>query len=120
MKLNHAQIDRYNNDGYLFLPNLFDAEEIDAMLGQLPHLLQKEHPGRILEKNGVDVRSVFGAHQFNGLLDGISRLDRIVMPVTQLLGAPAYIYQTKINSKKALSGDSWEWHEDFPFWHLEI
>ena len=33
--------------------------------------------------------------------------------------SPAYIHQFKINAKRALVGDLWEWHQDFQFWHSE-
>jgi ectoine hydroxylase len=42
-----------------------------------------------------------------------------VTPAQQLLGSPVYLYQYKLNNKKAYGGDWWEWHQDFAFWHRD-
>ncbi len=43
---------------------------------------------------------------------------RYAKATLQLLGAPeVYIHQTKINYKRALSGDRWDWHQDLQYWH---
>jgi ectoine hydroxylase len=36
-----------------------------------------------------------------------------------ILGSEVYIYQFKVNSKAAFSGDVWAWHQDFIFWLRE-
>jgi ectoine hydroxylase len=36
-----------------------------------------------------------------------------------LLATEVYIHQTKINTKRAMAGDWWEWHQDFAYWHQD-
>jgi len=49
----------------------------------------------------------------------MGRLEKMVVPAEQLIGSKVYLHQYKINSKKGLKGDLWEWHQDFPYWHLD-
>jgi len=44
----------------------------------------------------------------------------VVVPTQQLLNDPSiYLYQYKLNNKKAFGGGIWEWHQDYPFWHID-
>src|SRR5262249_62330406 len=44
---------------------------------------------------------------------------RILKPAMQILNSDVYVYQFKINVKAAFSGDLWQWHQDYVFWHKE-
>lgn len=119
MNLSHEQIDFYHTNGYLVIENLFTRSEIDVL--QQEALLfnnHKELPNVILEKSG-DVRSVFAPHTISSKYDDLFRLKRLVIPSQQLLGEEMYLYQFKLNNKKAFVGDWWEWHQDFPYWHID-
>ena len=40
-------------------------------------------------------------------------------PARQLLGGDVYVYQMKINLKRANTGDAWPWHQDLIYWQRE-
>ena len=64
MQLNPAQIEQFNQDGYLFFPNAFNPEEI-GVLKQAAfevYALQREEVWS--EKSGV-ARTEFAAHTYN-------------------------------------------------------
>lgn len=117
--LNKEQIDFYQEQGYLKLENVFSDEEISLLTTEL-----KENEGNIegntiiREKNG-DIRSIFAPHKSIPSFDRLARSSELVHNSQQLIGSPVYLYQYKLNVKKAFSGDWWEWHKDFVFWHLE-
>jgi ectoine hydroxylase len=119
MFLTKNQIDSYSENGFLLLENQFTEKELQQLTDEVPGVMRFEQPGRILEKNGTDVRSIFAAHEINPVFQRFSKLDKLVKPATELLNSPVYIYQTKLNSKRAFNGDVWDWHQDFPYWHLE-
>jgi ectoine hydroxylase len=119
MKLTNEQITSYHENGFLLIESLLEKDEIKILRKETRKVIDVDQPGRILEKNGVDVRSVFAPHKFNDAFDIFCRLGKIVEPVVQLLHDECYVYQAKLNSKSAFDGDHWEWHQDFPFWHFE-
>lgn len=118
MELTAEQLSFYDENGFLFIENLFSKDEAQLILNELPQLFEQETPRKILEKTGA-VRSFFAPDHTNDLFRRLTRLEKLVVPSTQLVGNGVYIHQTKINSKQALLGDWWEWHQDFTFWHEE-
>lgn len=119
MILKEEQINYYHENGYLVINNLFsksDTEILNAEALQFNDL--KELPNVILEKNG-DIRSVFAPHKISDVYDNFYKQDRLVNPTKQLLHSDVYLYQFKLNNKRAFTGDLWEWHQDFPYWHID-
>lgn len=118
MKLTTEQIAFYNDNGYLKIEGCLSPQEIDTLYSELPNTIEKNSPRIILEDNG-SVRSVFAPHFVNDIYSRLSKLERFVVPAEQLVGSKVYVHQYKINTKKGLKGDWWEWHQDFPYWHLD-
>lgn len=112
------QIKKFHEQGFLMLGNLFSNEEINRINGELVLLSALDTPKKIFEKNG-SMRSFFAPHEESSILDGVGKLNRLVESVEQLLDNEIYIHQTKLNTKQALVGDWWDWHQDFAYWHLE-
>jgi ectoine hydroxylase len=116
MTLTPAQIARFEEDGYLFLPEVFKPPEVQVLCRELPALFAQERPEVWRERDGKAVRTVFAAHTFN---EGFGRLGahpRLIEPVMELLDGPVYIHQFKINAKAAFDGDVWQWHQDYGTW----
>jgi len=118
MKLTEDQIKFYNENGYLIVDKYLEAEEVDTLYSELPNTVDRNSPRIILEDNG-SVRSIFAPHSINHVYEKFSRLERLVVPATQLIGSEIYVHQYKINTKKGLKGDWWEWHQDFPYWNID-
>ena len=118
MTLNPEQVSFYNENGYLKLDNYLRETEIEKLCAELPKTIEKDSPRIILEDNG-SVRSIFAPHFVNETYQKLSRLERFVTPSKQLIGRDVYVHQYKVNTKKGLKGDWWEWHQDFPYWHID-
>src|SRR5580698_3756639 len=116
MHLTPEQLHRYEEDGLLYLPNVFGNAEIDALLEETRSLSTIEHPSRVLEKDGKTVRALHGSHLTSPLMAKLVRTPRLLHPAEQIVGGQAYVYQFKINFKAAFGGDVWKWHQDFIFW----
>ena len=117
MKIEKQGIDFYHQHGYLLVDGLFSYEEIDLMKEQLPALYAQDSPRLVRETNG-EVRSLYGLHEVSDVYKELCSLERLLQPVKKILDSDAYVHQTKINIKKAFKGDWWEWHQDFPYWHI--
>jgi ectoine hydroxylase len=118
MKLSAEQIAFYNENGYLLIENFFSNEEVAKLYAELPNTIEENSPRIVLEENGA-IRSVFAPHFVNNTYERLGRLERLIVPAEQLIGSKVYLHQYKINTKKALKGDWWEWHQDFPYWHID-
>lgn len=119
MILTKEQVEHYHRNGYLVIDNLLSPEEAKNLNAEaLKFNDLKQLPNVILEKNG-EIRSVFAPHRNSAMYDWLYKQDRLVGPARQLLDCEVYLYQFKLNNKKAFAGDWWEWHQDFPYWHLD-
>lgn len=118
MKLTAEQIEFYNENGYLKIENYLNEDEVETIYSELPKTIELDSPRIILEDNG-SVRSIFAPHFVNDTFRRLGRLDRFIIPSEQLVGSKIYLHQYKVNTKKGLKGDWWEWHQDFPYWHID-
>ncbi|HEX7006055.1 MAG TPA: phytanoyl-CoA dioxygenase family protein [Alphaproteobacteria bacterium] len=116
MKLTPDQTAAFEEQGYLFVPNLFSRAEIDVLKRELPGIFAQDRKENVREKDGKTVRTTFAAHTFNEAFRRLGRHPRMVEPVMQLLGGPVYMHQYKINAKAAFDGDVWQWHQDYGTW----
>jgi len=116
MSLSDTQISDFHEQGYLFLPTVFNTDEISALTTQLDGIFSQDRPENVREKNGRAVRTTFAAHTFNEAFRRLGRHPRLIDPVMQLLGGPVYMHQYKINAKAAFDGEVWQWHQDYGTW----
>lgn len=119
MYLSDEQVRSYREDGYLFLPGCFSAEEVEEMKAELPGIFSQDTPARVLEKGTGQVRSVYGSHASNELFGQLVRDPRLLEPARDILEGDVYVHQFKVNAKLAFVGEVWEWHQDYIFWQKE-
>lgn len=115
MHITSSQVNQFQETGYLLIEHVFTQSEVNSMLDEMQRIITIDSPRRILEKNGY-VRSVFAPETDSRLFEKVTRLERLVKPAMALLGSEVYIHQTKLNTKFAMAGDWWEWHQDYVFW----
>jgi ectoine hydroxylase len=119
MQLTQAQLERFDADGFLVLPDLFTADEIAVLRAALPALYAEETPANIREKGSGEVRTAMGLHVRHPVYGRLVRDPRLIEPAFQLLGEQLYVQQVKINTKAAFEGEVWQWHYDFATHHEE-
>jgi ectoine hydroxylase len=121
--LSPEELNAYEENGYILFPDLFSAEEVDAMNREYKRLLSEGVlEGRdelIKEPRSDEARSIFCLEKFSPLFDKISRDGRILDKVMQILDSRVYIHHSRINIKPAYHGKSFPWHSDFETWHAE-
>ncbi|MEN8261171.1 MAG: phytanoyl-CoA dioxygenase family protein [Pseudomonadota bacterium] len=119
MKLDDAQLEQFDRDGFLIFPDLFSAAEIAAVRSELPALFAEDTDANITEKKGGAVRTSMGLHLRNNMFGKLVRHPRLVEPARLIAGPDLYIQQVKVNVKAAFEGDQWQWHYDFATHHNE-
>ena len=116
MKLDPAQLEQFDRDGYLFFPGLFSLEETRTLTDAVPELYSRREDYNVREKGKDAVRTNFAAHLYSEPFAKLARHPRMVGPVEELLGEALYMHQFKINGKMAFEGDVWQWHQDYGTW----
>ena len=118
--LSQGELEQYRSQGFLLRHSVFTAEEVNSLVAAAEALYRVESPARTVENDGVTVRAVHGCHTSSDVFGAIIRDPRMLLPARQVVGSDSvYIHQSKINAKRALQGDVWQWHQDFTFWHWE-
>ena len=119
MELNSLQIEEFDEQGFLFFPDLFECHEIDLLKNHLKELYSRTGPEVVFERDGIGIRLVYGTHQYCEPFGRLTVLPRLLTPVQQLLRSKVYIHQSRLNPKNGFSGGAWNWHQDFGTWKRE-
>ena len=119
MKLEQALIDQFNEQGYLFFPSMFSAEEVGVLNGELDAVFSARRPENVREKGSDAVRTSFGVHMYNPVFARLARHPRMVDPVRRIFDEDVYMHQFKVNAKAAFDGEVWQWHQDFGTWQAD-
>ena len=109
------QIDHFNQEGWLFLPELFNPEETSFLAREAEGIYAANRPEVWREKSGAP-RTAFAAHLYNEAFGVLGAHPRMIDPIEQIFGEPVYMHQFKINAKSAFTGDVWQWHQDYGTW----
>lgn len=118
--LTRAQLDTFERDGVVVLPERFDPTVIEAIGHVLDELMLEDRPENIREKSSGVVRTAMGLHRRHDLFLRLVNDPRLLTPARQILGhVPIYAQQVKVNAKEAFTGEQWQWHYDFATHHHE-
>ncbi|MFN3158455.1 MAG: phytanoyl-CoA dioxygenase family protein [Rubinisphaera brasiliensis] len=116
--LSSADMARWEEDGYLLVENLLSPEETE--------LLQRTcRADAALSQAAMDVRDASGRKTNLSLWNDpgddlyglISRSERVVNRMEQMLGDEVYHYHSKLSAKEPKVGGAWEWHQDYGYWY---
>lgn len=118
MALNESDIVRFHEQGYLFLPEVFDPAEVALLRTEAEGIYATDRPEIWREKSGAP-RTAFAAHTFNEAFRLLGAHPRLIDPVEQIFGEHLYMHQFKINAKSAFDGDVWQWHQDYGTWQRD-
>ncbi len=117
MKLSKMQIETFNDQGYVFLPKLFSAAEIEVLRADLPRIFSLKRNEVERDKNDGEIRGVFAMHKFSDVFATLLRHPRLLEPAHQILGSTVYCHQYKIITKQPFGKLDFPWHQDFASWH---
>ncbi|HDR8948393.1 TPA: phytanoyl-CoA dioxygenase family protein [Burkholderia contaminans] len=125
MKLTASQLEAYERDGFLVLPELFSGEEVEHMKSELRRIQKIDTDHLVREKTGGIAKTIYKVHEAesptaSAVFHSAVRSPRLLDPAQQLIDDPElYVYHTKCNLKTAIDGSVWQWHQDFGTWHID-
>ncbi|MHB1935991.1 MAG: phytanoyl-CoA dioxygenase family protein [Acidobacteriaceae bacterium] len=108
----------YNEDGYVLVRNMLDAEEI-GLLGRAARedrVLDQHSYGRADGEGGTVRLSVWN-HPTDTIYGAVARSESIVNTAEKLLEGEVYHYHSKMIMKDAKVGGAWAWHQDYGYWY---
>ena len=117
--LTESQLEQFDQDGFLILPNWFSEAEMAAIRQARDRVFAKPTDADIVEKGAGVVRTAMGLHQRDDTFANLVRHPRFVRPAQQIAGPELYVQQVKINVKAAFEGEAWQWHYDFATHHSD-
>lgn len=121
--LSEAQLNQYDEQGFLFFEGFFPEEEMNHFLEDLEDYGRdedlKELDQVIIEPYSDEIRSIFAIHELSERFDRLTRDPRLLDMAHQILGSDVYIHQSRINDKPGFTGTGFNWHSDFETWHSE-
>ena len=119
-QLTSAQIEQYNQDGYLIIEGFLNQEEVSR-------LYQIAIDDKTMSKNAINVNDSTGKRSklslwykpgddVYGLL---TRSESLVHSVDKLLDGDAAVchFHSKLMQKEPKVGGAWEWHQDYGYWY---
>jgi len=117
-QIRQEQIQQFNEDGFVMIRSLFDAEEMALLIkkSKADAGLQASAYGR-LDSQGNTIKLALWNHPGDDLYGMFSRCRRIVDSMEKLLGEEVYHYHSKMILKEPHVGGAWEWHQDYGYWY---
>lgn len=116
--LTEQQTADFHRDGYLFVPQFLDVEEVQLLQQACRQdAILQQHAMRVMDASGRKTNLSLWNHPGNDIYGMIARSQRIVNAVEQLLGDEVYHYHSKLSAKQPRVGGAWEWHQDYGYWY---
>ena len=108
----------FNRDGYVIKRAYFSAEEIAMIAAALrgDPALQERAYGLADGQGGTTIIALWN-HPGDDTLGLVPRLDRMAGGMERLLDGEVYHYHSKVTSKAAGGGGTWDWHQDYGYWY---
>src|SRR6202046_3295643 len=104
MKLTREQIDRFERDGFLVLPNLLSAAEVGLLRAELARVSKVVDVRNMREGDGETPRIVYGLPDIDGptfsqAYYDLARDHRVLQPVMDILEEEVSLFHIKCNFK---------------------
>jgi len=110
-------LNQYKEKGYFLAKNLLDKSKIKAANQWLDSQDQKSLTKSWTEQEpGVDLAVFSVIHKGDHPLAEIANNTQMLQIAGELMGAPVYIWSSKINMKAAWCGTVEYYHQDFVYW----
>ena len=115
-RVSPEEVARYHRDGFVFIRQLFDAEETDILrraMEEDPAI--RTHSLLRADQEGGATRISLWNRAGDSVYGLAARTPRVVDTAEALIGEPVYHFQSKLTAKDPKVGGAWEWHQDYGY-----
>lgn len=116
-KLTREHLRRWNDDGYLLVPGMFDAEEMELLITIAKADREMDKAGGRKDAQGGVSRLRLRNELYDDIYSAFVRCRRIADTMEKLLGDEVYHFHHKMMLKEPFVGGAWEWHQDYGYWY---
>ena len=117
LSLKHTQ--QFQDAGYVMIERLFDAEEMELLLGVGRADQNLASAGGKRDAEGRVSRFHTSRETKEDIYSAFVHCRRVVDTMEQLLGGEVYHIHHKMMLKEPLVGGAWEWHQDYGYWYQD-
>ena len=119
VQLTSRQSAEFRRNGYLLVPQLFDAESI-ALLDKIARADRAIAAAGAMEDADGGKSKIWITHELHkNIYTAFVHCERIVQPMEQIFEGPVYHWHHKMILKEPRIGGAWEWHQDYGYWYIE-
>lgn len=115
MPLSSAEVDEYNERGWVVIDDAFSASEVSVLEAAALKVLERPGPEVGREADGAP-HVCWGMHLFDERMAALVHHPTLVDASRQLLGQDFFVHQSRINIKQT-NGSIVAWHQDFGTYH---
>jgi ectoine hydroxylase-related dioxygenase (phytanoyl-CoA dioxygenase family) len=113
------QVQAFQDDGYLFVPEFYDAEEMELLLQVARSDMDKTENvrGPVDAAGRVSKLWLTADTDRDDVYNAVCHGRRMVTAMEQLMMDEVYLYHYKMMVKEPRVGGAWEWHQDYGYWY---
>src|SRR4051812_20970685 len=108
--LSQQQVDQYERQGLLVLPSFFSAEEIGALMADMPRIVAMDRP-EVAKSAAGETRTALALHRYSEPFRRFMHNPKLIGLAEQLLGGDIYCHQYKIVCKDPMGALDFPWHQ---------
>ena len=115
---NSDQIQLFKTDGFIFVSQLFDPSETEALMhvAKSDREIRQEAYAR-RDSAGGETKLALRNDLAESPYSAIVRSQRVAGSMSKLLEDEVYHYHHKMMLKEPRVGGAWEWHQDYGYWY---
>lgn len=116
--LSPEQLHAYKEDGFLIVEQFLSSDEVRFLFTastQSTGLTKQTYA--VLDANGNESRLALWNEPGNDPFGMLSRDEKLVAIIRQLIGEPVAHFHSKVMQKVPKVGGAWEWHQDYGYWY---
>ncbi|MEY3775666.1 MAG: 1-deoxypentalenic acid 11-beta-hydroxylase [Verrucomicrobiota bacterium] len=112
------QIQAYDRDGYVLVPDVFTPQEIEILLANVTKEGKAtKHQWAALDAAGRASKLALWSDVSDDVFGAVTTSPRVVNAVRLLLREEVYHWHSKVMLKEPRVGGAWEWHQDYGYWY---
>ncbi|MGH8274596.1 MAG: phytanoyl-CoA dioxygenase family protein [Gammaproteobacteria bacterium] len=120
-RLSDTELVDYEKNGFVIIPKVFSAREIESLTRRLPRLRQqnKREKHRYWRRDipPGESETLFAPEKSSALFHNLARESRILDRVRQVLGGSVYLHRSRIHIENSENDSFYPWHSEFESWH---
>src|SRR5450432_3304686 len=118
--LSAAQVNDYNNDGYVIIRNFLQPQEVNKLYSiAVEDDTMKKHSFDLNDQTGKKTKLALWYTPGDDAYGLLTKSKRMVNAVDELMEGDSAVchFHSKLMQKEPKVGGAWEWHQDYGYWY---